>query len=80
LHLTLTVLTAGIWSICLFSAIIKRSLWPWRCEHCGWHEPDFRSPEERRSGAPKSRLRSGEHPPTDDEVTPGNGFKAETHD
>lgn len=53
LHLLLTVLTVGVWGICLVSAGLKRFIWPWRCEHCGWHEPDFRSPEERKASQRK---------------------------
>ena|SRR5688572_4272866 len=61
LHLLLTVLTVGVWAVCLISAGVKRLIWPWRCEHCGWHEPDFRSPDERRSELEKPRPRSGEN-------------------
>lgn len=50
LHILMTVVTVGVWSVCLISAIAKRLIWPWRCEHCGWHEPDFRSPAERTAG------------------------------
>lgn len=58
-HLALTVLTCGIWGVCMLSMIVKRLIWPWRCEHCGWHEPDFRSKEERAGGAEKPKSRSG---------------------
>jgi len=50
LHICLTVLTLGVWVVCLLSSGIKRAIWPWRCEHCGWHQPDFRSPSERNVG------------------------------
>ena len=59
INIFLMVLTLGIWSICIISMIVKRWIWPWRCEHCGWHEPDFRSPEERSAGAAKVKPRSG---------------------
>jgi hypothetical protein len=55
LHVVLTVLTLGVWAICLLSSAIKRALFPWRCEHCGWHQPDFRSPGERSAGNPPRR-------------------------
>jgi hypothetical protein len=60
MHLTLTVLTLGVWGVCFLSAAAKRFIWPWRCEHCGWHEPDFRSPTERRCGQEKPLPRAGE--------------------
>lgn len=47
LHSAMTLLTCGLWSVAALSAMIKRLVWPWSCEHCGWHEPDFRSPDER---------------------------------
>lgn len=56
----MTLFTLGIWSVVALSAAAKRMLWPWACEHCGWHEPDFRSPEERREGAGKPMPRAGE--------------------
>ena len=56
----LTVLTLGVWGVCFLSSAAKRFIWPWRCEHCGWHEPDFRSPQERRSGQEKPLPRAGE--------------------
>ena len=59
LHILMTVLTVGVWAVCLISAAVKRVIWPWRCEHCGWHEPDFRSPEERAAGLPKVKPRAG---------------------
>ena len=60
MHLGMTVLTLGVWGICFISAAAKRFIWPWRCEHCGWHEPDFRSPEERRAGKEKTAPRAGD--------------------
>ena len=60
LHGTMTILTLGLWSIAAISSAIKRMMWPWHCEHCGWHEPDFRSPEERKDGAVKPMPRAGE--------------------
>ena len=60
LHGIMTVLTLGIWSIVALSSAAKRMLWPWACEHCGWHEPDFRSPEERQAGQSKPSARSGQ--------------------
>lgn len=59
-HITLTLLTLGLWGVCFLSFIIKRAVWPWRCEHCAWHEPDFRSPEERTKGLKSPRPRAGE--------------------
>ena len=60
LHGLMTVLTLGIWLIAALSSAVKRMLWPWTCEHCGWHEPDFRSPEERLTASAKLRQRARE--------------------
>ena len=60
LHVLLTILTCGIWLVVALSSTIKRLLWPWRCEHCGWHEPDYRSPRERREPVSRTRTRAGE--------------------
>ena len=60
LHGMMTLLTAGVWGVVLISALMKRVHWPWRCEHCGWHEPDFRSPEERSANAAKPQPSAGE--------------------
>jgi hypothetical protein len=53
LHAVLTVCTFGIWGISAIAALIRKFMWPWRCEHCGWHQPDFRSPEEREEAKKK---------------------------
>jgi hypothetical protein len=60
LHGFMTVMTLGIWIFVAISSALKRVVWPWACEHCGWHEPDFRSPEERMKGVSKTRPRAGE--------------------
>jgi hypothetical protein len=41
LHLFLTVLTGGLWLVSWVAVCIGKSRRPWRCEHCGWHEPEF---------------------------------------
>jgi len=69
MNLILTLLTCGLWIVCVISMIVKRWIWPWRCEHCGWHEPDFRSPEERAAGDPKRKPRRG--------MTESGRFRAE---
>ena len=42
LHLLLTLLTLGLWSVSWVALCIGRLLRPWRCEHCGWHNPIFK--------------------------------------
>lgn len=41
LHLILAVLTAGLWLVSWLALCLGKSIRPWRCEHCGWHVPDF---------------------------------------
>ena len=60
LHGLMTVFTFGIWLVAALSSAVKRILWPWTCEHCGWHEPDFRSPKERLAGSTMSFARAGD--------------------
>jgi hypothetical protein len=43
LHLVLTVCTGGIWLVTWVAVCIGQRLRPWRCEHCGWHKPEFRN-------------------------------------
>jgi hypothetical protein len=43
-HLLLTILTLGLWSVVWFILFLGKSLRPWRCQHCGWHKPEFRKP------------------------------------
>lgn len=54
LHFALTILTLGLWLISALAAVIRKWMWPWRCEHCGWHQPDFRSPAEREAAKKKT--------------------------
>ena len=63
MHVCLTVLTLGIWLVCLLSSAAKCIIWPWRCEHCGWHEPDFRSPQERQESMQKKHPQAGQGRP-----------------
>jgi len=41
LNLFLTVLTGGLWLVSWVAVCIGKSMRPWCCEHCGWHEPEF---------------------------------------
>jgi DNA-directed RNA polymerase subunit RPC12/RpoP len=41
LHLTLSILTVGLWLVSWIAVCIGRIMRPWRCEHCGWHKPEF---------------------------------------
>jgi hypothetical protein len=54
----LSVLTAGLWIISWIALCIGKVMRPWRCEHCGWHKPEFRPPPPPSdpSAAPKSRV------------------------
>jgi rubredoxin len=52
LHFTFTVLTLGLWAISWVSICLGQVFRPWRCKHCGWHEPvaqDPKSPEKFES-------------------------------
>jgi len=44
IHLILSILTFGLWLISWVAVCIGTILRPWRCEHCGWHKPEFRTP------------------------------------
>jgi hypothetical protein len=41
LHLALTVVTLGLWTVSWAALCIGKLMRPWRCEHCGWHNPEF---------------------------------------
>jgi hypothetical protein len=47
--MALTFVTLGLWSISWAALCIGKLLRPWRCEHCGWHIPEFN----RNNMAPK---------------------------
>lgn len=41
LHLIFSVVTLGLWIVPWISITIGMLFRPWRCQHCGWHKPDF---------------------------------------
>jgi len=41
-HLIFSILTLGLWAVSWFSIYLGQRFRPWRCEHCGWHKPEFR--------------------------------------
>ena len=43
LHLALTILTLGLWGVSWVAHTIGMVFRPWRCKHCGWNKPNFRS-------------------------------------
>jgi hypothetical protein len=43
MHLVLTLCTCGLWAISWIAASVGHILRPWRCKHCGWHKPEFRT-------------------------------------
>jgi predicted Zn-ribbon and HTH transcriptional regulator len=60
LHLGLTLLTAGLWLISWIALSIGKVLRPWRCEHCGWHKPEF-GPRAELAGNSPSPSKSPRH-------------------
>ncbi len=48
LHLVLAVCTVGLWLVSWIALFIGSKMRPWRCEHCGWHKPDFERASQRR--------------------------------
>jgi len=58
LHLAVTVVTGGLWSVSWLALCIGKLRHPWRCEHCGCHSPDFRVP------APRPEQQSAAEAPT----------------
>ena len=41
LHLALSILSLGLWTISWVSLAIGIRKNPWRCKHCGWNKPKF---------------------------------------
>lgn len=41
LHLLLVIVSGGLWLISYVAVWVGASIRPWRCEHCGWHKPEF---------------------------------------
>ena len=46
-HFVFSIVTLGLWALCWLAMWIGQRVRPWRCEHCSWKQPDFRSLEER---------------------------------
>jgi hypothetical protein len=61
--MALTVCTAGLWLVSWIALFIGSKMRPWRCEHCGWHKPDFERATRRRAAKPTQVPRGlGIHP------------------
>lgn len=41
LHLLMVLITGGLWLVSWMAVCIGNLMRPWRCEHCGWHKPEF---------------------------------------
>ena len=41
LHVMLSLATGGLWLVSWLALCIGKFMRPWRCEHCGWHKPEF---------------------------------------
>jgi hypothetical protein len=54
-HFLLTLATVGFWGISWLAISLAAKLRPWRCEHCGWHKPEFLSYSHPRNIPSKSR-------------------------
>jgi hypothetical protein len=68
----LSIFTGGLWLVSWAALCIGKTLRPWRCEHCGWHKPEFLDPGHKAKStksaslsksAPASPLRT-DHSPT----------------
>jgi hypothetical protein len=57
LHLILAILTGGLWAVSWAAVCVGKTIWPWRCEHCGWHNPDFDHKPEPLPSFPDARNR-----------------------
>ena len=62
MHAIFTVLTLGLWGISWAALTIGQRIQPWRCDKCGWNEPDFSKVRKRSKGA------ETEKPPTQAEA------------
>jgi len=40
-HLFFSILTLGLWAVSWLAIYLGKIFRPWRCEHCGWHKPEF---------------------------------------
>jgi hypothetical protein len=49
-HLLFSVLTFGLWAVSWLSIYLGHLYRPWRCEHCGWHKPEFPDDPSKKSG------------------------------
>jgi hypothetical protein len=56
-HAVMTIITCGLWIVSWIAIVIGRRIWPWRCKHCGWNDPDFG----------RTRKRCGTREPDEDE-------------
>ncbi len=43
MHFIVTICTGGLWLVSWVAVCIGKLMRPWRCEHCGWHKPEFTS-------------------------------------
>jgi rubredoxin len=75
LHLVLSICTAGLWLVSWLAVCIGSMLRPWRCEHCGWHKPEFGP---ALGGEPSSTKRSRWKPSRRHRHTPAPLIAAET--
>lgn len=49
----MTVLTLGLWLVSWVAICFGAVFRPWRCTHCGWHDPQFGTSDHTEPG--KSR-------------------------
>ena len=40
-HVVLGIVTGGLWLVSWIALCVGKHMRPWRCEHCGWHKPEF---------------------------------------
>ena len=48
-HLVVTLLTVGLWAVSWLSVCLGAWFRPWRCQRCGWHDPQLQPPGSLRS-------------------------------
>jgi hypothetical protein len=56
LHIMLALCTAGLWLVSWAALCIGKVMRPWRCEHCGWHKPEFGRQFQPSSPSKPSRI------------------------
>ena len=59
-HAFLSVITGGLWLISWAAICVGKIRYPWRCEHCGWHKPEFDKSDTMKKPADKTNVKTAD--------------------